>query len=1338
MDETSRDQNDLTQEQRALLALRRMRSKIEALEREKTEPLAIVGMACRFPGAVDPEAFWQTMRAGQDSVSRVPPDRWDADALYDPNPDVPGKSYVREAAFIEDIDKFDARFFGISPIEAEGLDPQQRLLLEVSWEALENAGYAPERLMGSKVGVYVGVMNNDYQQILGRGSDLTAISAFRPPAPGFGMAVGRLSYILGIQGPSMPIDTACSSSFVAIHLACRSLRSKECHMALAGGVNLMLTPEMTVFMSKIQALGRDGRCKTFAAEADGYGRGEGCGIVVLKRVHDAISDGDNIRAVIRGTAVNHDGRSSALTAPNGPAQETVIRTALADGGADAGHVGYLEAHGTGTILGDPIELRALGGVFGKERPGDGRLAIGSAKTNVGHLESAAGTVGLIKAVLALQHEEIPPHLHLREINPHISLEQLPLVVPTICTPWLSGDAPRIAGVSSFGLGGTNSHVVLEEAPARKPVEIEVERPEHILCLSARSHEALKALAQRYERHLEAHAAESLANVCFTANTGRSHFEHRLAVVADSVELARERLAGFVRGDEVRGLVSGQMDRRKRPKVGFLFTGLGSQYAGMGRQLYESQPTFRRALDRCAAALEGLDVPLLEVLSGEGSTLWAPGRAEAALFAVEYSLWELYQTWGIHPHAVMGHGVGEYVAACAAGAFSVEDGLKLVTAQGRLQEGLFEGSAMVVVLADEAAVARAISVRGNGAAITAIHGPQNVVLVGPSSSVEGVVEELGGEAVVARRLPARRAAHSPLVEPMRDAFDRVVREVDLQQPRSKLVSCSTGGEVRREVCEPGHWTRHAREPVRFWQGMMALRNAGCEAFLEVGPGPVLLGLARNCLPGLSGIWVSSLRRGEESQAVLAGLGALYASGVEIDWVGFDRDYPRRRVTVPTYPFQRQRFWYEAMPLGQRVEKQEEPVNPLVGRHLVHSALDIFETRLSSGSIAFLNDYQVHGLTMVSVSSLLAMVVDAATSAFGSRELSIDELQMHTEVFLSKEAERTVQVILRPQAGSVSFEIINGPGARRQPGRWITNASGKINLEVSSGGEVEDALAAARECCDREVSVESLYQNYGYAGLRYGGSYRGIRQLWAGEMEAVGLIGLPQGAAAEAGRYQIHPVLLDACLQVLGLPLLENDATAGSLYLVGDVDRFEIHGRSGDQPLWCHASLRSLGDSAEESVWGDLQLFDDAGKVVAVVAGIELRRRSYDAIFQSFEGTSIEEKTTQDDRPEFLRQLEQARVSERYGMLASYVSGEIVKLLGLDPSILLDTTASLIGMGLDSLLGAELRVRVETALGLEKPLPAEAVFANENVDEIVHYLARDVLSVELGSAEEEDVS
>lgn len=897
----------------ALLALQKTRSRLESLEKANTEPIAVVGMACRFPGGADtPEAFWQLMRDGVDAITEVPADRWDVNALYDPDPGTPGKMSTRWGGFLSDVDKFDAEFFGISPREANHMDPQQRLVLEVSWHALENANLAPDKLVGSRSGVFMGLSTHDYSGLHMKQGDETAVDMYVSTGNAANVAAGRLSYLLGLQGPSMAVDTACSSSLVAVYLACQSLRAGDSDMALAGGVNLVLAPEVSMMLSKAHMMAADGRCKTFDAGADGFVRGEGCGVVVLKRLSDAQAANDNILAVIRGWACNQDGRSSGLTAPNGGAQQAVVRQALACGGIKPHQIDYVETHGTGTSLGDPIEVQALAEVLAEGRAKDKPVILGSVKTNIGHLEAAAGVAGLIKTILAMQHQQIPPHLHLQKLNPYINWDELPVTVSKHSVPWPLAAAPRLAGVSSFGFSGTNAHLIVEEPPVRERVEIDSARPFPLLPLSARSEPALRQLAERYEQVLAENEIGSLADFVSVVGNGRSHFPHRLALTGETTAQLQQRLAAFRSGEEIPGWRYGHVEPGTQPKIAFLFTGQGVQFPGMGRELYETQPVFRQAMDRCAALLVPyLERPLLSVIypkTDENSPLNQTVYTQPALFALEYALVKLWQSWGIRPMGVMGHSVGEYVAACVAGVFSLEDGLRLIAERGRLMQALPAGGAMAAVFAESEQVAAAITPHAQSLSIAAVNGLRHTVISGVEEVVAEVSAILQAEGVRVKPLTVSHAFHSPLMEPMLDAFTQTAAQLTYASPQLEFVSNLSGDLLTVDnLPDAEYWRQHVRQPVRFADGLHTMQQLGYNVFVEIGPKPVLSGMGQRLLPG-DGAWLPSLRQGRgDWQQMMDSLGALYTQGVKVNWHGLGQDVGETAVSLPNYPFQRRRYW-----------------------------------------------------------------------------------------------------------------------------------------------------------------------------------------------------------------------------------------------------------------------------------------------------------------------------------------------------------------------------------------------------------------------------------------------
>ena len=915
---------ELTPLQKAVIALKEARNKIEALERQKNEPIAIIGMGCRFPGGANsPEAFWELLSRGKEVIVPVPSQRWDAEAYYDENPDLPNKTYARYGGFIDAVDQFDPQFFGMTPREAIALDPQQRLLLEVSWEALENAGIAPQKLTGTQTGVFVGIGLDDYAKL--QIKQQIPIDAYTGSGNAFCFASGRLSYFLGLQGPSLAIDTACSSSLVTVHLACQSLRNRESNLALAGGVSLMLSPEVTLYLSKTRALSPDGRCKTFDKDANGYVRGEGCGMVVLKRFSDAISDGDNILGVIRGSAVNQDGPSSGLTVPNGSAQMAVIRQALENAKVKPEQISYLEAHGTGTALGDPIEVRGINNILCKDRSTDNPLMVGSVKTNIGHLEIAAGMASLLKVILSLKNQEIPPHLHFKELNPDLAAAATALKIPTASLPWQRTEEPRRAGISAFGLSGTNAHIIIEEPPQLSFNPSEVDRPAHLLTLSAKSDDALDDLAQKWVSYLEKNPQLNLADLAFSAHTGRGQFNHRLAILAKSTLEAKDSLTAFTQKQPCLNVFSQAVAKSRQNKIAFLFTGQGSQYADMGRQLYETQPTFRHALEECDRLLQPyLEKSLLEVLYSDSSLLDQTAYTQPALFAIEYALYQLWQSWGIKPDGVLGHSVGEYVSACVAGVYSLEDGIKLIAERGRLMQSLPQKGAMAAIFAPIETVKSVISPYGDQVEIATINSSENIVISGDQEAINQIKADLESQSLEVRLLQVSHAFHSGMMQPILAEFKVIAAKISYKTPQLDWISTVTGEEISQAVTED-YWCQQVRQCVQFAPAIETLASQGYNLFIEIGSHPILTRLGQKTLANPDYLWLSSLQRGQDDwQILLQSVAKLAVSGVNIDWNGFDKDYARLRLPLPTYAFQKQPYWLTVEAPGLRPTQGTETV------------------------------------------------------------------------------------------------------------------------------------------------------------------------------------------------------------------------------------------------------------------------------------------------------------------------------------------------------------------------------------------------------------------------------
>ncbi|MDB9362256.1 amino acid adenylation domain-containing protein [Nodularia spumigena CS-588/02] len=881
-----------------------MQARITELETRQSAPIAVIGMGCRFPGGISsPEIYWNYCQAGGDAIVEVPANRWDISKYYAPEP-TPGKMNSRYGGFLqEDITEFDARFFSISAREATSMDPQQRLLLEVTWEALENANIPPTNLAGDRVGVFVGITSVDHAMTVYK-SNYEQIDSFFGTGNSLSAAAGRLSYFLNLRGPAMSIDAACASSLVAIHQAIRSLRNHECELALVAGVNLILNPAITINLSQSGMMSPDGRCKTFDAAANGYVRGEGCGVLVLQRLSAAQKKGDRILAVLRGSAVNHNGAAAGLTVPSGPAQQDLLRQALTDARVSPQQVGYIEAHGTGTSLGDPIEMNAIAAVYGKRSQ---PLYVGSVKTNIGHLEAAAGMAGMIKTILSLQHGEIPPHLHFQKPNPLINWQGYPIKIPSQIIPWSNHGENRIAGVSSFGFSGTNAHVIVEQAPAAKTTEIKLQRPSHLLTISAHNETALKELAQRFHTRLE--SDPEIGDICHSAAIGRSPLPERLAIVADTLPELQQKLSAFANEKTIDNLTFSQrFSGEKQPKIAFLFTGQGACYAGMGEQLYQTQPTFRKYIDKCADILANhLEHSLQNILFGNQTDLLnQTAYAQPAIFALEYSLTMLWKSWGIEPNLLIGHSVGEYVAACVAGVFSLEAGLQLVVKRGQLMQTAPTGK-MAVVFADQATVLSLLENYTDTVSIAAINHPQQIVISGESHSIDQIIANCKTQNIPVQFLSLSGAYHSPLMEPILDEFETTAQSIDYDHPQILLLS-GIDGQPLETAPNASYWRKQCRQPVQFLQSIITALNKGYNLFLEVGSRPILAEQGRRYHD--EAIWLSSLNRGLDNwQTMLATLAQLYIHGISFNAEKFNQDYGYRNVQLPTYPFQRKRFQFQ---------------------------------------------------------------------------------------------------------------------------------------------------------------------------------------------------------------------------------------------------------------------------------------------------------------------------------------------------------------------------------------------------------------------------------------------
>ena len=1228
----------------ALNAVRRAKERLKDESYRKVEPIAIVGMGCRFPGGItDPDSYWEFLKKGESGISEVPVSRWNINALYDSNPDTPGKISSRWGGFLKDVDEFDPDFFGISHREALAMDPQQRLLLAVTWEALENAGILPENLMGTKTGVFIGIALSDYS--FRKVNDLDKINAYFGTGSFLSVAAGRISYTFGLEGPAVSVDTACSSSLVAIHQAVQSLRNGESELALAGGSNLILTPQWSVTFSRARMMASDGQCKTFDASANGYARGEGVGVIVLKRLSDALRDGNKIEALVRGSAVNHDGRSSGLTVPRGPSQQNVIQSALASGGLRPEDVSYVEAHGTGTPLGDPIEVGALAEVFGENRGAENPLRLGSVKTNFGHTEGAAGVAGILKLILSLKHKQIPPILNFKKINPKISLDTIPAQVVTELTPW-QAPGTRVGGVSSFGISGTNSHIVLEEyEPATyegdQKSQIPPKGERYLLPLSAKSPEALENLTSAWITKIQSDSFdyENIYQYCYNAALRRTHHGYRLSSAFTTEQELLEGLKAFAKKDLIPGGTFATNPELDTPTSAFLFGGQGSQWIGMGQGLLKSEAIFRETLERIDELLKVYTGwSLIDEInaSPEKSRMGETEVAQPAIFGIQMGLAALWSSRGIFARATLGHSIGELAAACVAGIYSLEDGVKIVYHRSRLMQAATGRGKMAAVELSEEALTDKLKQSNTDLDIAAVNSLDSCVVSGEGAALESFIEGLKGEGVRCKILGVNYAFHSRQMDDYLAELKKSLAGIEANEPEIKFISAVTGDEISASEMGADYWVNNVRQSVRFAAGLSTLLKEDFNVFIEISPHPVLRTYVESMLGNVDfpGLVIGSLKRDTaESQSLMAAMGAVYSAGFNLDW---EKIYPVpvSNISIPTYQWERKSFWIEgyggtesavSAPGGSfgSFFELEEREHPLLGYHLDSPVADrVYLNTFSAEKQTFLLDHVVYGLDVLPGSAYISAMISACQNSYGTDRCQVENFKFSRVLSLTEGDSRRVQTILmKPSDGSPgSIEIFSKGTGESQ---WLEHATcllprNQENL-VLDNPEVLD-IEAIQKRCQQYYSQEDIYDNgfnqLGSIIFNFGDSFKWLKRAWRRNGESLAEFETP-ATISNADSFSLHPGLLDSFFQTMGLcfpvdrgvfGLFEN----GNVYVPSSLKSFKLHRKPSFSRFWCHAVVDEYDTEYTEYFSCNCKFYSDSGEIIAEMDGLRMSKISPTAV------------------------------------------------------------------------------------------------------------------------------